>query len=217
MASIEQTTVTVEQVSIAVNDETIEVVEVKHVEVTETAIESHMCDDECYDCLDCDYEHFDQWNVGTPALSHSPAQTPAEQPSTPLFAPSTAPLKSEHLSLGERLLSACTHGLHALGSSALHAILPIEEEEEHNLRLSPRLSAADQIKSAAPAFSPAPDILLEPARPGPHVRVLVRQPRAKTLPIPSMAAFGSSLFATEEEDDSSDEEFEIFEEGVEAF
>ncbi|KLT46351.1 hypothetical protein CC85DRAFT_289699 [Cutaneotrichosporon oleaginosum] len=215
MATIEQpTTIEVKQVTITLNDETVQLQNVDVTETVEFAADAHICDDECYDCLDCDYEHFDQWSEhpGTPALSHSPAATPAEQPSTPFFMPAAEPLHSEHLSLGERLLSWGTHGLQALGSSALHALLPSDEDEDVGLRLSPRLSAADKIKSAGPAFSPAPAILLEPARPGAHVRFLVRQPRvSKMIPTPSIAAFGSSIFIDDEE---SDEELEMFEEGV---
>ncbi|BEJ15542.1 hypothetical protein CspHIS471_0501470 [Cutaneotrichosporon sp. HIS471] len=218
MATIQQpTNIMIEQVSITLNKETI----VQKAEVTvEVAADLSILDDECYDCLNCDYESFDQWSEhlsvpGTPMLSHSPAATPAEQPSTPLFAPTNPSLKSEHLSLGERLISACSYGLQALGTTALHAILP-SDEDEHHLRLSPRLSPTDKIKSDEHDSSPSPVILLEPARPGAHVRFLVRPPRAnKTLPLSSIAAFGSSMFSVEEEEESSDEEFEMFEEGIE--
>ncbi|BEI92425.1 uncharacterized protein CcaverHIS019_0500530 [Cutaneotrichosporon cavernicola] len=219
MATIQQpNNIMFEQVSITLNSETI----VQKAEVTdEVAADLTILDDECYDCLNCDYESFDQWSErlsvpGTPMLSHSPAATPAEQPSTPLFAPTNPSLKSEHLSLGERLISACSYGLQALGTTALHAILP-SDEDDHHLVLSPRLSPTDKTKSDAHNSSPSPSpvILLEPARPGAHVRFLVRPPRPnKTLPLSSIAAFGSSMFSVEEEE-SSDEEFEMFEEGAE--
>ncbi|GMK56051.1 hypothetical protein CspeluHIS016_0211070 [Cutaneotrichosporon spelunceum] len=179
-------------------------------ETHETAdkVSDTILDDECYDCLDCDYENFDQWTEHhTPALSHSPAATPTEQPSTPLLAPT----QTEHVSLGERLLSACTHGLHALGTSALQALLP---SDEPYLRLSPRLSPglSPRLSPLDEAISHSPVILLEPARPGAQVRFIVSPPASKSLSIPSMTLSGmSGFFGVGDGVEDSDEGLEMFE------
>lgn len=213
------TTIVVEEVSLTLATEVAQPLQ----------LDQHMCDDECYDCLDCDYEHFDQYSdhfvsaPGTPALSASPSATPAD-PSTPVMTPETSPLamtfgKGNSLSLGERLLSWGTHGLQVLGSSALHAILPGDDEIDHTLHLAPRKQTiSDAIASAAPAcgLAPTPAILLEPARPGAHVRFLVAPRHTKVLPTPSIAAFGSSIFGTSAGYDSeSDEEYEMCDEDIE--
>lgn len=183
----------------------------------------HMCDDECYDSLDCDYEHFDQYSdhfvsaLSTPALSASPSPAPTV-PSTPRVTP-VAPLSdplSSTMSLGERLLLWGT----ALGSTALQAILPAEEDD-HTLHLAPRkhtIAESIILASSACGCAPTPAVLLEPARPSAHVRFLVKpQAQQKSLVVPSIVAFGSSIFNTPADQyiESSEEEYEVCEEEME--